>query len=647
MAIGFTTGTVYFDNENTDGAAEEGSSVSTSVGAKVTMEVQLDLTGTVSTGGAWTLAEATRWYFNPALFMPAGSVWPSSLPPPKYWYLELPKSPPNAGYQMQLVNCGQYTSQNENVSASIEVRGATTVILRLAFRMTQDLINFIDGLGKENWNRFLKSAVGAPQQLTNTVGSVYKLDRAFSMWLRCTTLTHTDPADIVTINTGFDFTSRWYDSGLYGGGPDLEDWECELQRGGVIVNDFSAFEPTKVTCRWTQPGTITAQDAYVYLCEVQDQNYVDFLTDYHAVGFTVVTDAFATQYDTHAFGPSSALQDVGGGLLETSFHVRNVDPTKKYAVVVVVGMSKEASYDRTNSFIRYPILADGVPYENTLLECTGSISDYNRTEADHVISTVVDRLRVRAEFDYTNYEAELPSWSNGSFLDDMERLKLEVFVDGTLLYDVLWQKNASNGFDDGYNAVFDIDDGVEKLRIDYTALLAYMNELAGLPDWGGKTITYKWTLRLSYDALPTHSVDYTYEQKVVVQDFKNYTEVVEAINLFNYDTGLPLAGLCGVDKVLVEVLLDPAQLEGLEWDISAFAARYPYGYEPASGPLSTEMKHGYASPVGLPDGGSIKLQSVSDGFTSNRATFVFDVSGIADGEKWRVYAVVRPQPEGS
>lgn len=648
MPISLTPETVYFTNSVAGGDPEEDVSLSSSIAAPMVMEVQLELGGE-STLGTWTRnTGASRWYFRPGLFVPPGvqlNLQSNPATQPCY-FVELPKSAPNAGYLMSPINCGLYTDQNRNFTASLEVRGDTTVILSLQFRMTMDLLGFLSGLGVHNPDRFIRSALGAPLALTNDVSSVYNLDRAFSWMLYATVATHTDPDDKVAITQANDFTSRWYLEGLYGGAPELDGFTCKLERNGIEVQDFSAFEPTKVICTWDEPGTSTPHTAYAYVLEVQSQSYINFLTDYKANGFTVVDNAFASQLDGFAYGPSEAINNTGSEW-ETTFHVRNVDPAKQYAVVIVVGMTVEASYNRTNSYIRYPIAADGIPLSNTLIECDGSISDYNRTEVDHVITTVVDRLRLRVEYDYTSYEAELPAWSAGSFLEDLNRVKLEVYVDGDFLYDVIWPKNASNGFNDAYLAVFAIDDEAETVRIDYTALMAYLNDLAGLEDWGGKTITYRWTLRLSYATLGGHSVDYAYEQKVVVQDYRNYAEVIEEINLFDYDTGLRLTGLCGVDKVLVEVLLDPAQLEGLDWDISAFASRAPHGYDVVSGPLSTQMDHGYPSPVGLPTGDSLLIEAVSNGFTANRATFVLDVSTLSDGEQWRVHAIARPQPEGS
>ncbi len=563
--------------------------------------------------------------FNPALFLPNGD--PTAPPIGQGWAVSFPSgSIAGNTYPMTLVGQGTNAPANTNATCEARVQASPTQVdVVFRFRATMDLEGYITGLPLSNNDRLLKARRLDGLPFVNTQPSVYA---------------NTDTRVLKAVFTAFGnfpyrreraqsiMGLRFYASGLTGAAEFGTCTTSILDAGGDPMTALSSFEAQTVRFEWpTGAGFAPTDDtqATIMLLDITTPGSQGgtYLQDYAAV---------ITMQLVLNTGPTYRIdRAIGAGDLVAGH---------RYLVVVVVPVDDGSNYI-TNSY-KLEARASATPTPLVMdAAISGTVIDYaHNPNTDNVVSTVVDRLVCRTVLLKAQYDiqAAATTWA-GSVDDNLESVSVTVKKDGVPVFTRTVIRAGAVWPSDPLLVVS--EDGSE-VRADLLLAMAFPNE-GGKPDFSGATVHADWTFAFRYPAVSDWLVHYTYRQQVEANAHGNFTKVVSAINLLSYETGLPLDSMCE-DRVLVEVRLDPAQVGSDTWTLRAFAMRAPFGYDPSLGTAGMNEEESYASPVGvLPQSSAPIIELVQHTFTANRATFLFDATQVAEGERWRLYVVVQPQ----
>lgn len=664
MALDFSLSALTFTNERVViGGSKANRATDGSVGAPIIVSFTVTVTGGDLQGKTMR--------FNPALFMPSGVL--GRVPVTAYYYCRFPAVLVGG----ELVDMPVYTdgTANEENQRNLTCRAAvidtTHCYIQLSMRLTMDVGNYILTSEQSNERRFKRTTPAAPVEWDNTVASVYfKTNREFRGWVYLT-----DGTDEPVHSIEGTYQARWYDQGLGTGltvPPAAEfspGFSCVLLRGGVEVDNFSQMSRTTVKMRWLKDDAdrILDSDALVYVIEeTAEPNAGTYLDDYASQGVNVATTAGTGNIGENIYAPAQAFTTEVEG--PDTYHVLtfdvgiDLDPNKLYAVIVVLSGHKVAAADDTftNSFQRHGIPADGVgtPVEMGDDAFDGSILDYNlEPYSDNVVSTVVDNLVCRVKVDTNAYvdgvseKEDAGEFFASTWQNDLKRIRIVITDEDTS--EELWtsEYTKSGGVWSGPNGIIkptytkptetDLGSGIIQYDIDFRNCFENPD---GLPNFAGRNIIHEWRFCMEYlDAAWT--VEYSYKQRVHVQPFGAFLKVIQKIELFDYESGLPLQTLCDGDKVLVKVTLDAAQAGDDVWNIRVYWQTSGRGY--SADPFEKRDRRApeteaYVSPSGFLQLADPKVTGLPETFTGNEALFVFDHADLPVGAQVRLYAIAEP-----
>lgn len=619
-----------------------------SIACPMLMEVDIELTDATWDNG--TLI------FNPALFC---SVQPQAPFDVNTGYGLTFGTSPTGLLALNLYTGSAGLESQRNEACLVEITSSTQATIHFRFLLTMDLGNYITAATLNNSDRLLKSHQANPQRLYNIFDSVYRnTDRKLGYMLRFVAADTT----VVVKHLKAAYQSRFYLRGLPNGsadGPAAEmsnGYEMELWRGDQLVDDLSAYQETEVRLLFsTTPSWTLNAKFLVYVLDITDgPNTLNFFFQYQTDGVTIDS---GTGSDGDLLGERvkkimPCLETVTHDA-DTKYRMRfkvttELDPTRRYAVVFVVqGKPTSGNTDNsfTNSFIRSDLAANGLPAPVTLLDSDfkGVILDYNANAlTDNVETTVVDFLRCKVRVKVSSYDAlaGLNGW--GTWANTMRDVVFRVqdFDTG----EVLWQLDFSKPVDAWTgppNLITETDLGGGYLEYAVDLHTCYANE-TGLPDFGGRNIRVVWLFGISYP-FESWRVDYRYEQKAAVRGYQNFGEVIESIELFDYDTGLPLLSLCGVDTVLVKVKLNAVKKGTDTWNIRVGWSLPPHGWQNNSEarPAGLRAEQAYAGNLPqLDDSAIVDLPAEYD--SGGVAFFKFDAAVLAVGERARLHVIAEP-----
>lgn len=608
-----------------------------SVGAEFEAIYEVAIAGTNTDGDPIISWNGRTLLFNPALWLPNGDIREPLIT--QGWAVTFPDDgaliPANT-FPMSLV--GQSTQEPNNRNLQCDAIGHNTdeftVFIRFRFRCTMDIEGYCTGAPLSNKYRLMKTRRLSGLPFQNNQPCVYNL-ADIRVLKACITATGDFPPKREKVQ--MKMQARWYHSNLAGNTASPEFGVCTPSilnaDDGTPMSGLSEFVDQTIVFDWAYgthaPARMIGPD---FVCELlvlditeSANNGGTYLDQYQAViGFTDVQD-LGTGYQ--------AFFSVGAGFFITG---------RQYMVIMIVPCEDGVTYI-TNSY--YLISAANVLPVPIELDITGEITDFNvEPGTDNVISTVVDRVNCRTSINAVQYDLDAADtvWGAGNLASTLKSISITIeTLDGIQYTETVekvgttWQDSST-----GRRTGFTITEGPEFLA-DYVLHLAFLN-YAGLPDWGDTSVQVHWAFNFFYPSRDW-SVQYKRSQRVMVKDFQNFSKVITAINLLNFDTGQPLTNLCDCDLAIVEVLLDPTLAAGNTWNLRAYAGRQPYGYVPNGNGATTHEETGYDSPVGiLATRSTSMLSAVPAEFVANRAVFFLDLSLIQEGDTWRVYAIAQP-----
>lgn len=671
MPIDFTVTAQRLINEllPTAGGSKDNFFADSSIGAPMRCEWDVEVSGLLEDGVTLVSLRGTKALINPALFLGSGPG-PYPFSADTGYVVDVPvTASPADEFVMSIWTGSPYEESNRNLACILRYVDSNHATIILSFRMTMDMGGHIDGSEQQNHKRLTYSHKSSPNDgQAHGIGSVYRnTNRKLSGKI---TLTDLD-GFAVTKDAETGAMSRWFLAGLPNdtdSPPDGEliggefNWWFDLLRGGVVVEDLSVYQETEVNLYLDYDGSYTIDD-----------NFMVYVVD-KTPGTNL--DRYAVQLGSSgSFVPSgiSNGQNVGGHVIGIAtpivtttydgFPARllrfkvgvDLDPTHSYAILVVVpGAPTAGNTDNTvtNSFLINNLSANGLPapLPMTSDDFSGTIVDYNADPGvDNVISTVVDFLNVKVRVNTAAYNTLSDAALFGSTWNaDLNLIRLRIEdEDGTGFgWARTFYKNPFGVFTSGVTLpdsnVINIEDlggGIMEYSLQVHG--CYPNS-AGFPDFSGHNVRLRWEFEMNYP-FQSWIVRYQYDQRARFEGYKFFQAVIKEINLYDYDSGLPLTSLCQSDFVRVEVKLDTDLMLGYQWNIRAGWTLEPHGfnYNMQIRPAGLNAEQSYPGEFAQLDTPTITfLPAEFD--AGGVATFVLDTSGIPLGQRARIHVIAEP-----
>lgn len=617
-----------------------------SIGALFEFRCRATISGTDQLGGT-----VSDWFnktliFNAGLFLPTGTVaGPSAL---IGWAITYGGSVPSGTIAMNLIGCGSNTDACKNLSATATKFSNAAIDIKLRFRVTCDLEQWIAGQSTSNRSRLLRDKASTTTDVILSGASVFT--GAARSILYCVTASGTLLGKTRAL-ASFPFNARFYNASIAGtvGNPevDLLGYTVHDEEYTVVPN-LSAFQDRLVQFFWEKDigWDVGLSCEYIVMDVTNSANNAGYIEDYTALGFQVGTiNDDTTQWRLAITVPAASL--INGH-------------TYRIAVILTVQDTAEPTNTITNSFITDAIQAIDLPAALPIV-ATGTLKDYERNaHSSYAVTTVVDHLRAEVELDTTTYDAAAEPWAT-TFAQDITRIELSlVDTDDSdtlwtrFLYHVggVWSANLTPGVGAPSNAIKVDTTTPGVFKASYVAPIEFLNSL-GLPNLGGKNLLLQWRFIVRYPSLDWN-VSYEFTQAMQVRDFQQFSGDIKWIKLFDYATGLPLVSLCDSDLVLVKVALSDSALarvadSGLPYHLRVYWNTQGWGYadptsvRPNDGALEED---GDESPQGferLDDAHLLNVPAIFD--ADGLAVFVFDHADIAEGEQIRLYVIAQPEAE--
>jgi hypothetical protein len=349
-------------------------------------------------------------YFNPIIWGVTCNYstkygGPITSPPPFGYYIELFSSMIGAGWQtMSLFNTTFNTPNQKNWIVELKVFTATTFQIRLTFFLISDLEDWISTAVFNNapkWRRNHVFAANPPLSgpFTNSFPSVYNSNRKL-----CSLIYIHDPNKIVDdVVTDFEcfevksinWTSRFFNKGLYDGPSEFIDPVFTFERNGNPVSNLSTIERTEVKFYITIPSTFGSL-ACIYFNlfdESTTDNTVDFLTNYNNSRSLIVNNPVISVLQNLLESPSSVTSLGGDDYEITAFIGTGLNASHQYRIFAVV----YSADDTVNSFISDPLTVTTIPTpdcEKCSIETSSNWDQiFTKTESDCLRPVAKERIR--------------------------------------------------------------------------------------------------------------------------------------------------------------------------------------------------------------------------------------------------------------
>jgi hypothetical protein len=349
-------------------------------------------------------------YFNPIIWAVNCNYstkygGPINSPPPFGYYIELFISMIGGGWQtMSLFNTSFNTPNQKNWIVELRLLTATTFQIRMTMFLISDLEDWISAAVFNNAPKWRRNHVFAPVPplsgpLTNSFPSVYNSNRKL-----CSLFWVHDP-NRINETTGNDFecyeiksinwTSRFFNKGLYDGPSEFLNPLFVFERSGNPVSNLSTVQKTEVKFYINIPSTFgTLACIYFNLFdESTTDNTVDFLTNYNNSRSEITTIPSNGILDNLLESPS-AVTPLGGDDYEiTAFVGTGLNASHQYRIFAVV----YSTDGLVNSFISDPLTVTNIPTPDCENCYIGTLSNWDQifrnTESDCLRPVAKERIR--------------------------------------------------------------------------------------------------------------------------------------------------------------------------------------------------------------------------------------------------------------
>lgn len=329
----------------------------------------------------WTyvngLTDNLQIWFNPWLWSfwcDFGSKYGSGSvdgPPPFGWFVTFNNATTPIGggqFNMALIGTGGNFAAAKNFNVTFEPTSTNQFVIRFQFYQNQDIEDWITANlipNNPKWRRTDINAVNPPvggSLLNNTFPSVYNMPKKLcSLFYLFDPNTEVDgqPFECAETHT-INWTSRWFNSGLYGGASEFTNHAFALERGGGPVTTLSTVDNTKVYFGINVSGLYggLAHVIFQVFDETQTTNSVDFLTNYDSSRSPITTIPGSTILDNDLESPSAKIS-LGGGNYQISAHIgTGINPSGVYRIAAIV---YGADVETVNTFISDPFTVTQTP----------------------------------------------------------------------------------------------------------------------------------------------------------------------------------------------------------------------------------------------------------------------------------------------
>ena len=280
---------------------------------------------TYSFNYANTIDTGFKLWFNPWLFAftcDFDSFYPSSVnaPPPQGWFLEVNAAVMSFGgaYQMNLIGTGSNQFSQTNFEVWFGWVDANNFEIQIDYYHISDIENWIANSSLLNNPKWRRNSVNAPNpamgsNYENLIGSVYNANKKL-----CSLTYIRDPNTLILdeptecfVNNSLNYTSRFYNLGLYNGASEFTGWTSplptfELTRSTGTQLNFSTIEKTNVTFRVKIDASFGGMGYCVFQLfdETGTNNTVDFLANYDSSRAEIVTLGGTGIINNHIVLPS-------------------------------------------------------------------------------------------------------------------------------------------------------------------------------------------------------------------------------------------------------------------------------------------------------------------------------------------------------
>ena len=337
------------------------------------------------------LTDGLKIWFNPWLWSfwcDFDSKYSSGTvdgPPPVGWFLNYNNSTMGVGVPtpMALIGTGSNFMAAKNFDVIFEAMGPEQFTITFTFFQTQDLEDWTTANLVPNnpkWRRTDISAINPPvggSLLNNMFPSVYNMPKKLcSLFYLVDPNTTVDGQPFECAETqSINWTSRWYNSGLYGGPSEFTDHSFTFERNGSTVPNLSTVQPTKVYFQITIPPAYDSLNGVIFQLfdETQTNNSVDILTNYDSSRSEITNIGGISVLDNDLESPSDIIS-LGGGVYQITAHIgTGVNPSGVYRLAAIVYAKDTIT---VNTFISDPLEVTQTPD----LECDGcgiKINDTN------------------------------------------------------------------------------------------------------------------------------------------------------------------------------------------------------------------------------------------------------------------------------
>jgi hypothetical protein len=526
------------------------------------------------------IADGFEVFFNPVIFgvncnFSSFYGGPINSAPPSGYYIEFFTSMIGGGwFEMALFNSGVNTPNQKNWKVEMYALTSTQFKIRLTFFLISDLQNWISAAVFNNAPKWRRNHVFAPVPpligpFTNSFPSVYNSNRRL-----CSLFWIHDPNRIVE-ETGNDFecynthsinwTSRFFNKGLYDGPSEFLDPLFTFERNGNPVTNLSTIQKTEVKFFINIPSTFGLIEGVIFnlFDESTTDNTVDFLANYNNSRSRILNNPATTVLDNLLESPSSIVALGGDDYEITAFIGTGLNLSHQYRIFAVVYSANEI----VNSFISEPLRVTNIPTadcNNCQTEVYSIFQQVFRQEESECLRPVAkERIRHLTFWNWGSLGRCFPEVTELNFLDYVNSITLNVYrreldfpIAGKTTFFMFEQHTSSRvvGFPSNWNNFGNliVSDQYPQFRTEFTRRVGweqtpfngsnvfvadtatYMNRTPAGPlgapyvttlgitnDWRNQQIIYEYVLRMDFSSIFGTPYEINYVQAFQVLAIEN------------------------------------------------------------------------------------------------------------------------------
>jgi hypothetical protein len=668
-----------------------------SIGANVTLQWSMTYVN---------LQAGLKIYFNPVLFdincnYPGryGSGIIDSAPPAG-WFFDLNSSGMIGGtYSMTLFGAGVNANSQKNLTATIQFVDNTNFVISLNFFMIEDIENWIDGTTIANQPKLLNSHISAPTPLTNTIQSVYNSNKNLCLLTYITdsnvqTIVNGSPVDFSCyLTNSIAWTSRFWNSGLYGGASEFTNPQFKFKRNGVFVPNLSTVQQTQLIFEIDSANTLW--DCYIMLIDTNNtDNTTTFPLNYDMSRISIPTDGTTNQLNGLIYAPSTLITNVGGSTWRVECYIDNsINPNGQWRIGAIVYGSNGLQVI-SNSFISDVIEVTQIPGIELCcsLNYSNTWNDYSMGFVNQCFApTMKERIQNQMQITggaFNTCLTNLGMPGGNSWIDYLKKVTLNIYRivnnypssgQTTFFYFDSLSSNRIAGFPGNWqnnNSDLIVSDDGSTLSTEWNGRVRYESNLpisngnvyvattsqgftrnpAGALastyisvnnanfDWADLDVYFEYAFEFDLSPIYGQPCDFVIirNNKIHPVDFETnpqpYTQMLKSISVKGYKNGTPttiVGPFCDgqFDYLLVEV----QQLVANDYTFVALLDRFPYGVG------NLLESNGATSATGLTQLSNPEMFDVDPAFSGGSAFFKIDLSLLTPG-KYQICGVQLKKP---